>query len=242
MAHAAGQHTYPRSTMTDQQHTTFYNPATDEILFLKNGVPDILTHTLWLCRVLNIYRPGDWHDMLVTVDLHGVRIDWPFIDVRLPQIREGPWIPYDEVTYGLSSDEIVAFDIWRRTRDPDDIDFPAMPHWDEFTRPVLFRPPPAPAFLPEPTAPPASQSTRHDVAATGLPRLSSHLDPSPPRLPPHIQRIVIDVAIATNAICPITMEPITADTAVITPCGHVFGMELTPRLSVCPVCRAPLGL
>jgi predicted Zn-ribbon and HTH transcriptional regulator len=36
------------------------------------------------------------------------------------------------------------------------------------------------------------------------------------------------------------MEPIPAATAVITPCGHVFGTELTPRVSLCPVCRSSL--
>jgi hypothetical protein len=208
--------------------TTFYDPDTDEFLFLVDGTPDILTHSLWRAGVMNIYRPGDWTDMFVTVDPHGVRTDWPFTDAEIPTHRLPlrPWISYDEVTYGLANDEIVAFDTWRR--DPDAVDYAPAPHWEEYLRPVLVRPPPPELTLPPlPSAPPAEPPQR------SVPVINT-------ALPPHIQRLVIDAAIATGATCPITMEPITADTAVITPCGHVFGTELTPRVSLCPVCRSTL--
>lgn len=224
------------------EHTTLYDPNTDEFLFLTNNAPDRLTHTLWRVGAVNIYRPGDWTDMLTTVDLYSVRTDWPFAAAAPPQQQSlplHPWIPYNEVTYGLADDEIVAFDGWRR--DPDSVTAPP-PHWDEFIRPVLVRPPPPElTFPPAPSAPPASASSRL------TPPLSSHRDSDAPgvasrgpmTLPPHIQHLVIDATIATGATCPITMEPITAATAVITPCGHVFGTELT-RVSLCPVCRSAL--
>lgn len=224
--------------------TTLYDPETDEFLFLIDGTPDILTHSLWRVGALNIYRPGDWTDQFTTVDPHGVRIDWPFTDAAIPTHRlpQRPWISYDEVTYGLPSNEIVAFDIWRR--DPD-AGAPAS-HWEEYTRPVLVRPPPPELTLPSPTP---STSSRHDNDAIASFGLTPSAPPTSPQrvtpitntsLPVHIQRLVIDAAIATGATCPITMEPITADTAVITPCGHVFGTELTPRVSICPVCRSTL--
>lgn len=214
------------------EHTTLYDPNTDEILFLTNDTPDRLTHTLWRVGAINIYRPGDWTDMLTTVDPYGVRTDWPFAATAPPQQSQlplHPWIPYDEVTYGLAGDEIVAFDSWRR--DPD-TGAPPPPHWEDFMRPVLVRPPPPElTFPPAPSAPPASSHRDSDA-----PGVASR---GPPTLPPHIQHLVINAAVATGATCPITMEPITAATAVITPCGHVFGTELT-RVSLCPVCRSAL--
>lgn len=201
--------------------TAIYDEPTTEFLLLSDGEPDHTAHTLWRLGVLHIYRPGDWPNMLVSVDPHGERTDWEFQTPPPSGLPPHPWISYDEVTYGLADAEIVAFDIWRRGKRSE----PHLAHWDKYDRPVLARLPHPPLAqthrLPAPSAPPAQQV--------------SH-----PPLPPHIQRLVIDAAIATNATCPVTMEPITADTAVITPCGHVFGTELTPRVSLCPVCRASL--
>jgi hypothetical protein len=219
-----------------------YDSSLEDILFLRDGTPDVTTHALWRAGAIHIYRPGDWPEILVTVDPHGVRTDWPFIDPPSCPLPPHPWISYDEVTYGLADDEITAFDTWRRNPHTATESPPA--HWEEYARPVLIRPPPPELTLPpRPSAPPASPqrpaptptpsvsvSSRHDLAvASGL-----------PPLPPHVQRLVIDAAIAAGATCPITMEPITADTAVITPCGHVFGTTLTPRVSLCPVCRSTL--
>jgi hypothetical protein len=230
------------------EHTTLYDADTDEFLFLTDNTPDILTHTLWRAGALQIYRPGDYPDMFVTIDPHGVRKDWPFTDAAIHSLPPHPWISYDEVTYGLANDEIVAFDIWRR--DPDSVGFAPAPHWEEYLRPVLVRPPPPELMLPLPAPSDSTSSHRDtDVAASfgPIPSTSSHhaIPSAPPIitntvLPPHIQRLIIDAAITTGTTCPITMEPITADTAVITPCGHIFGTELRPRVSICPVCRSAL--
>lgn len=208
--------------------TSLYDTDTREIIFLSDGSPDIMTHTLWRWGIINIYRPGDWPHILVTVDPHGDRTDWPFADPPATPLPPHPWISYDEVIYGLADEEIVAFDIWHRGTRTE----PHPHEWEEYDRPVLVREtppllapaPPAPAPAPPPSAPPAPPPS---VATTNT-------------FPPHIKRLIIDAAIATGATCPITMETITADTAVLTPCGHVFGTELAPRVSLCPVCRTPL--
>ena len=219
--------------------TAIYDEPTTEFLLLSDGEPDHTAHTLWRLGVLHIYRPGDWPNMLVSVDPHGERTDWEFQAPPSPRplpalsrrpLPPHPWISYDEVTYGLADAEIVAFDIWRRG---DRREQPYPTHWDEYDRPVLAslpHPPLAPT-PPRPSAPPAAQQVSQ--AELSVPAPSG-------RLPIHIQRLVIDAAITSNTICPITMEPITADTAVITPCGHVFGTELTPRVRLCPVCRSCL--
>jgi hypothetical protein len=217
--------------------TALYDSVTDNILFLRVGTPDPVTHTLWRTGAIHIYRPGDCPEILVTIDRYGDRTDWRFTDTPPANCRSLPpsheWISYDEVTYGLAYAEIAAFDTWRRNPLTAAEAHPA--HWDEYERPVLDCPPPPELTLippsptpspPRPSAPPASPSRPAPVTNTAL--------------PPHVQRLVIDAAIAAGATCPITMEPITADTAVITPCGHVFGTELTPRVSLCPVCRSTL--
>ena len=228
--------------------TALYDPDTTEFLLLSNGEPDHTAHTLWRLGVLHIYRPGDWPNILVSVDPHGERTDWSFQAPPSHPLPPHPWISYDEVTYGLPDTEIIAFDIWRRgdRREP----HPQV--WDEYDRPVLARLPhtplgPTPLLTPPqpaPSAPPASPVRSVPPLPFRQPDLSAPaagaaLAPSS-RLPIHIQRLVIDAAIAAGATCPVTMEPITTDTAVITPCGHVFGTELTPGFSMCPVCRGCL--
>jgi hypothetical protein len=206
------------SPRMSEQFTTLFDPTTQEFLFMIDGIPDITAHTLWRLGTIHIYRPGDRTNILVLVDPHGHRTDWPFCHhPSSTQLPTHPWISYDEVTYGLADTEIVAFDIWRRGHTSE---VPPA-HWEEYDRPVLDRPPSEPLILPRTAERPTERPTT---------------------IPPHIQRLVIDAAIAAGTICPITMEPITTNNAIVTPCGHVFGTELTFRLSVrlCPICRAPM--
>jgi hypothetical protein len=71
--------------------------------------------------------------------------------------------------------------------------------------------------------------------AAAMPRL-----PFVPATAP-IRTAVVGV-LEEDAICPISMEPLTAAEAVWTPCGHAFScllahaLERDPR---CPLCRAP---
>jgi len=60
-------------------------------------------------------------------------------------------------------------------------------------------------------------------------------------LPSHVASLVIRNAVSSNAICPITMEPIHPDTAAVTNCGHVFQraalQEWLRSNDTCPECR-----
>lgn len=66
------------------------------------------------------------------------------------------------------------------------------------------------------------------------------------RLPKHVEDAVIEQAFTKEPpICPITMEPLTRDTVVVTVCGHLFSRgaleeALLSLRSVCPTCRGPL--
>jgi hypothetical protein len=204
----------------------------EDWLPITDGRPDITILELWRTDGLRVYRAIDTPDCLTTVDTHGFTIQWPFCSVieeasltPTPEIPK-PWIPYDVVTDGLRSDELVAFNAWvRRTPTETETETETStsthpPHWDEFERPMLVSS--APPIQPFEQLAPLLQQ----------------------RLPPHIRRLLIDNAIATGATCPLTLEPLTnedTDTATVTPCGHVFAAPLPTNLQTCPVCRACLA-
>jgi hypothetical protein len=54
---------------------------------------------------------------------------------------------------------------------------------------------------------------------------------------------VLAHAASTATLCPITMEPVTPDTATVTSCGHIFQstaiVQWLTNHDTCPECRAP---
>lgn len=66
------------------------------------------------------------------------------------------------------------------------------------------------------------------------------------RLPKHVEEAVIEQTFSKETpICPITMEPLTRETVVVTVCGHLFSRgalekALITLSRVCPTCRGPL--
>lgn len=219
-------------------HRILFDYFREDWLFITDGRPDITALELWRTGGTRVYRAVDAPDALITIDTHGFATEWlfctPVEEAELtPPLPPRPWISYDEVTYGLRRDELAAFDAWVVSRFASPTTPPA--HWDEFTRPVLVR---AAVERFRPLPPPSQPS------ASSAPPLAP---PSPPPtpLPPHVQRILIEHAVATQAVCPITLEPIdnaavAAATVTTTPCGHVFAIPLPPEIRACPVCRGPL--
>jgi hypothetical protein len=68
---------------------------------------------------------------------------------------------------------------------------------------------------------------------------------SPPqahKMPRHLIRLVLDAAISKGDACPITMEPLTRESVVMTPCGHLFEREAIEHSlgckAECPNCRS----
>ncbi len=219
--------------MQAHNHRILFDYSAEDWLFVTDGRLDITAFELWRTGGTRVYRAVDAPHLLVTIDPGGFTTEWAFCtpieeaelthSLSLPSpllLPPKPWISFDEVTDGLPRDELVAFDAWsRRYRDTE----PVPAHWDEFERPVLVRPVVQPSASLAP--PPPS---------------------SPPPLPPHVQRILIEHAVSTQAVCPITLETIdnatvAAAAAIVTPCGHVFATPLPPDIRACPVCRARLS-
>ena len=63
-----------------------------------------------------------------------------------------------------------------------------------------------------------------------------------PTLPKHILKIFIESAVAKGDTCPITLDPLTQESAACLPCGHLVDREALERAvqerKCCPVCRA----
>lgn len=64
-------------------------------------------------------------------------------------------------------------------------------------------------------------------------------------IPAHVVPLAILGAIQKGEICPISMEPLTPEDGVMTPCGHLFNRPAVERSlrqsGCCPVCREPCG-
>ncbi len=73
---------------------------------------------------------------------------------------------------------------------------------------------------------------------------------SPPvevvKMPRHLVRLVLEAAVSKGDACPITMEPFTKDSVVMTPCGHLFEREAIQRSLAgkeeCPNCRSAVHM
>ena len=66
------------------------------------------------------------------------------------------------------------------------------------------------------------------------------------RMPQHIVNSYIDSSIAREETCPISMTPLSRETACLTPCGHLSARHEAERwiqgAHSCPVCRSPCSV
>ena len=66
------------------------------------------------------------------------------------------------------------------------------------------------------------------------------------KIPAHIVRQYIDTAIRNKEDCPITMDPLTKENTVCTPCGHLFNKDALYKAvedtKKCPTCRSEIML
>ena len=95
----------------------------------------------------------------------------------------------------------------------------------------------------------ALEHAEHE-AANLLMRLSGRRPPTPPpersskpALPQHMVNVFVEAAVGKGELCPITQDPLTKDSMVVTPCGHGLDNSsakywISTKHS-CPVCRHP---
>jgi len=91
-----------------------------------------------------------------------------------------------------------------------------------------------------PTGPRRRPAPAAPAAAPPQPQRQPQRQPPPPKF---VTDALVRDAVATGAICPITMEPLTTDTAAVTTCFHIFeGTAIASWLAqdighTCPVCK-----
>lgn len=175
-----------------------------------------------------IYKLADT-DEYISVDNNGSERRWSILlrsaNPYIEELAEDPWISNDDIYIDFPAADIAAFDAWVRDR----CSGPGRTEWEDHLRPIVDTPqrPPFRFYRvapPPPSAPPSAL----------------------PPLPSHVAATIIAHAVATGAVCPITMEPIVATSAITTPCGHVFAAQalriwLRTR-HTCPECRAPISI
>lgn len=222
--------------MTDRRRS-YIDPETNEFLLLEwnnqcdGWHPDMATLQSWQRGLTRIYRPSDRPTTLITYPGH---IAWPLLtaseesDIR--NLLEHPWIQPEHAIDGYREEHLDCADTIQQFEfpDPDPDPGPSISH---------------------------SAAVDHDLAAAILASLSSatHREatskkpsPKPQPFPKHLVAQILTKAETDNQLCSITMEPISAATATITSCGHIFQKAaITHWLTdhtTCPECRQPCSL
>jgi hypothetical protein len=188
-----------------------------------------------LAGTTRLYRTTDT-DQFVTISEGDMRF-WPQLSiVEEPDVRAlipHPWIADGSYGEGLTSAEVSVAEMLYSRLSADTVTYTTTEltaTMETALRPLLDWPALDPTLIMIP-----SVRIVYGESETS----QSQQQPQP--LPKHVATLVIDKAISEGTLCPITMETLTAETAAVTSCGHVFQAEalrtwLTAR-GTCPECR-----
>ena len=215
----------------------YRDPATYELLFMerrndRRWIPCLDAMESWRTAAWRLYQTGPT-DFVTMPD--GDR--WPLLpqaeEANIEHVLVHPWIP-DGSAMDVAEGDLIATDLMIQlsaTADEHDHVWDLM---DTVVRPTLVW---DDSFLQRgseslPLPPAAAASTAASTGRSDLPK--------------HIADLVLRDAEARGALCPISMEPITAADASVTSCGHVFQTAairnwLTAGHDTCPECRQSLS-
>jgi len=245
--------------MTDRRRT-FIDSATNEILLMEwstrddGWIPAMQALNDWQAGKLRVYSPYDpaepsgWPSMITMPG----SLQWPYLlpheEPEVRSILSKPWIPEGQITV-LPEEEIGLMESYQEaSRRGEDLmaDADTIAYLESIVRPTLLI-----EMVPE-LVPTASAAARPRAPA---PRSRAVTIPTAPRpaaesrsqrrtpFPSHLVAAVLAHAASTATLCPITMEPVTPDTATVTSCGHIFQstaiVQWLTDHDTCPECRAP---
>ncbi len=186
----------------------------------------------WRSGHIRVYRPSDNPTTLITMPGH---FRWPAMDPRDYSRIDSATVPETWVTESLIHEGITEIGV-----DSADHCLMEPPVWlmSEMAVPPQSQPSSAVSALL------ALMGSSHQVPAlVSLPPLipQHKVSAATTTLPTHVSAIVLKEAITSAATCPITMEPITSATGVVTGCGHVFQRDAITKWlgehGTCPECR-----
>ena len=236
---------------------SYQNPITGYWIFMDLNTttgmwsPHMSTMRAWGQGTLRVYRPCNNPTTLVTMPGHH---RWPAMDPRdygriASATVPAAWIADNLIHDGITEAGIDSADrcLMEPTHDQMQWALGAMlastlpPQHPSATDAVAFH------------ATPPTRSVHSSAALALLMLLDAsgnapeQPQPKPPTaattLPPHVAALVLKEAVAGAATCPITMEPITQESGVVTGCGHVFQRDAVAKWlgehGTCPECRQP---
>lgn len=223
---------------------SYIDPQTAEVLLfthsdaLNGWFPAVTDMADILAGTTRLYRTADT-DEFVTISEGDMRF-WSQLSItEEPDIRAliaHPWITDGSYVEGLTSAEVSAAETLYRGLSTDIVTYNGLTtselsvSLETALRPLLDWPALDPTLIMIP-------SVRIVYGETESQQPQQQSQP----LPRHVAALVIDKAIADGALCPITMETLTKENAIVTSCGHVFQTQairtwLATRVS-CPECR-----
>lgn len=229
---------------------SYMNPVTHQWVFLEYNTdygrwfPHAATMRVWAQNQIRVYRPVDNPATLITMP---DKLQWPAMSpseypyIATADVPES-WVSNSQINTALNEDEIDDYD--RIISEPQ----PQLSPLTMLAGILLSMGPPS-AHGPPPLI--LSVLEHESIASLLQPQIANTvLPPVRPQsvahsaLPPHVAAIMIEHAAATGATCPITMETLTAKSAAVTSCGHVFDRDALARWSAdhgtCPECRCVL--
>jgi hypothetical protein len=224
---------------------SYQNPITGYWIFMDLNTttgmwsPHISTMRAWGQGTLRVYRPCDNPTTLVSMPGHH---RWPAMDPRdygriASATVPAAWIADNLIHDGITETGIDSADRCLTSQHD--------PTHDQMQWALG-------AMLASTLPPPPTRSIHASAALALLMLLDTPEQPQHPStktttvattLPPHVAALVLKEAVAGAATCPITMEPITQSTGVVTGCGHVFQRDAVAKWlgehGTCPECRQP---
>lgn len=200
------------------QRRAYFRPNGEFLLMVYDDgwIPHMQTLSDWRAGRVRIYMP----DAATVITMPG-RKRWHVMSemeaTRIRAVIDGYWIP-DGVAYeGIPEESLDEIDVRISTAEDPELARPSL-IWDAHPLDLTFIPQPHPQPQQKPLHRP---------------------------LPPHVVRLIMENAVATKALCPITLTPIRFKDATVTPCEHVFNADALRSWTsvgrrICPECRGPL--
>jgi hypothetical protein len=245
--------------MTDRRRT-FIDSATNEILLMEwstrddGWIPAMQALNDWQAGKLRVYSPSEPSGWPSMITMPG-SLQWPYLlpheEPEVRSILSKPWIPEGQITV-LPEEEIGLMESYQEaSRRGEDLmaDADTIAYLESIVRPTLLIEM-VPELVPTASAAAARPSAPRPSAPRAAPRAESRATrPAAARpqrrtpFPTHLVAAVLAHAASTATLCPITMEPVTPDTATVTSCGHIFQstaiVQWLTDHDTCPECRAP---
>lgn len=233
-------------TMASQRRRAYHAPISNEIILFvydydhEGWVPDNAMLNKWRDGRICVYIHNDGsHVTTASRSVPGF-LNWPLMTAQEAERSVREWSPHPWIAASACvtvSDDAAMHEHFAEATPLLTDDIELEPSYRRYRPPPIEIPSLFQALL-EAAATASAESPTLELPG-------HRPGPEQPQcfaLPRHVAALVIREACATGACCPITMEPITAEVAAVTSCGHVFSADAIAcwlaTHTTCPECRS----